>query len=155
MSAIMRTDKHPFAELGLDPQLYTQVGLRLVDIINRSFAEDRLRNPLAGSQTQSELKRRTKICLDWFLIFRRDMHFSVARSLDIMPRALRAKLDGLPWEPTETERSWGAPDRTKPMEVDQDDLIHDGKTVGVDEDGNKVLPKETQIVLPGDAGHRN
>ena len=55
-------------------------------------------HPMLGL-TQAEIKRRFDICLRWFKELRFERKFSIERCVDEMPKALRAELDGLPYQP--------------------------------------------------------
>lgn len=69
--------------------------------ISTSFAEDKVLRPV---YTRDEIERRFRMCADIFVTLRKDLGWSIPRILDEMPRALRAKLDGIPWNP-ETDKS--------------------------------------------------
>lgn len=49
--------------------------------------------------TANETRRRVQICIDTTRILRKDLVWSIDRIVNELPRALRAKLDGLPWDP--------------------------------------------------------
>ena len=59
-----------------------------------SFQDDQSR------PTTNEIERRMWICINTFKMLRGDLHYSTERALDSIPVALRAKLDGIPWEPS-------------------------------------------------------
>lgn len=63
--------------------------------LEKSFRADRIKVP----PTRAEVVRRTKICLDVARMLKGDLKWSVDRIVGALPDALRAKLDGLPWEP--------------------------------------------------------
>lgn len=83
----------------LDLNTRATVQAMILKALARSFREDNAR------QTQDEIKRRFELC--WGLIkeLRYDAHWSYERIGDSIGEALRAKLDGAPWQP-DSRRSW-------------------------------------------------
>ncbi len=53
-----------------------------------------------STATDKEIARRMWLCINIFKELRGDLHYSMERALDCIPTALRAKLDGIPWEPS-------------------------------------------------------
>ena len=99
-------------ELFSDGQLQT-VSRRFVKIVSASFSEDRNKLIVLASDmkppTQNEIKHRTEILYKWLITMRGDLGYSLERSLDMLPQALRSELDGTHWTPPPAERaSWGA-----------------------------------------------
>lgn len=88
----------------------------ITDAISVSFATDDIKRPV---RTNEEIRRRFFICINWFCILRKDMHWSVPRILDALPRALRTELDGGKWSPDdEREKTWvGKGDAETPIEL--------------------------------------
>lgn len=82
-----------FLELASNPALEMKVRSRVVQILGQSFMKDGAR------QTQDEVRRRFKILENLIRTLRTDCGWAYDRILDELPRALRAKLDGAPWEP--------------------------------------------------------
>jgi hypothetical protein len=85
------------------------------DAVKTSFDTDKGRVQsqiltLASNPTQAEIRDRTNMCYDLFMVMRGDMKYSITRTLDMLPKALRVKLDTGHWEPPPTEcGSWGLP----------------------------------------------
>lgn len=78
--------------------------LRLIDaiatIVAVSYADD------GSRRTMAEDRRRTQICLEMYRMMRREFHWSLPRIIDDLPYALRHKLDGTPWSPSQ-RACWG------------------------------------------------
>lgn len=68
--------------------------------VAKSFREDRSR------VTQDEIKRRGRICIGIVRALRKDLKWSIDRIVDELPIALRAKLDGIPWDPSNARTIW-------------------------------------------------
>jgi ribosomal protein L30E len=86
---------------------------RFVQIVAKSFSDDRNKLIVLASDmrapTQSEIKYRTEILYKWLITMRGDLGYSLERTLDMLPQALRCELDGTHWTPPPAERtSWGA-----------------------------------------------
>jgi hypothetical protein len=73
------------------------------DAIEASFETDQVLRPV---NTRSEIERRFRICIKWFITMRRDLEWSVPRILDTLPLALRCELDGERFEPDEIHAAW-------------------------------------------------
>lgn len=87
------------------PIIYKQ----LEKTIFASFAED-TRNSLIIipgrakiAPTEAAVKERFDICLNWLLLARNELQFSLDRALAKMPYYLRCTLDGIPFNPED----WG------------------------------------------------
>lgn len=99
-----------------------------------SFQSDLLIQPV---MTRSEIERRFTILINWFIVLRRDLHWSVPRILDELPTIIRKELDGEDYIPDEERSAWHgrgrAPDE---MEPDGDDMSDptDEDIVGIDGD---------------------
>lgn len=67
----------------------------LIVIVKKSFKEDKSR------ETQDEVRRRFRICLDGFKMLRGDAKYKwgVERIMKELPRLLRCRLDGASYEP--------------------------------------------------------
>ncbi len=90
---------HPFADL-VERNDIGRVVLAMEETIAASFIADKSRI------TQAEVKRRAEICRDIFGELRRDLKFNVDRVLQLLPKGLRCKLDGIPWKPEEERAIW-------------------------------------------------
>lgn len=90
----------PFADLLNHPGQAGEVTEKLEAMIMESFATDAAREAIAKGTTGkavvtgAEVKRRFDILADWFKVMRGDMGWSMSRTFDELPRALRAQLDG-------------------------------------------------------------
>lgn len=75
----------------------------IMSAVARSFREDKSR------VTQDEINRRGRICVGAAREMRHDLKLSVDRIVDELPKALRSKLDGIPWDPTKLRALWVPP----------------------------------------------
>ena len=83
---------------------YTSVTVAFFRVIEQSFVHDKMR------PTRAETKRRFEILEQTFRMLRSpEYEWSMQRILDELPRALRAKLDHMPWDPSKMRRLWRAP----------------------------------------------
>lgn len=82
------------------PQEVAELAEVITGVLARSFQEANMRNP-----TQSEVRRRTDICLRWAAVFRGDLHWGKQRIWDTLPVALRCELLGQKYEPS-TRKFW-------------------------------------------------
>jgi hypothetical protein len=73
--------------------------------VTRSYLEDKLRDGHVV-MTSAEVKRRTNLCVEVARALRAELGWSVARIVDELPKALRAKLDGTPWDPKTIRTLW-------------------------------------------------
>lgn len=86
---------------------FARVAKAILDIVWKSFEDDVRRHintliVIPGREprrTESETRRRTRICEKWIRIMRGDMGFGLEKTLDLLPHALRAELDGKDFEP--------------------------------------------------------
>jgi hypothetical protein len=100
---------HPFAELRDQPQLYGKVVGGFEKALKHSFREDRDRMGeefVRKIQTLFEVRRRFKILSKWYQILVNESRFSPQHAIDEIPRALRAELDGTPYEPPQSTHLW-------------------------------------------------
>jgi len=101
-------------------------------VVAKSFLEDKSR------QTMSEARRRTGICIALCRELRADMQWSIDRIASELPVALRSKLDGIPWNPSEAaRRSMFAPEAATVL------AVRDAKGALVrDETGALAVPRQ-------------
>jgi hypothetical protein len=93
----------------LKPADRARVEQTFLKVIADSFQTDVLRSahPTATVKTtHDEIKRRTNLCYDLFMMMRKDVGYSTHRALDMLPFGLRSELDGTPWVPPPVDRSW-------------------------------------------------
>lgn len=100
----------PFAEFLNSPAEATEVSNAIHDMIMKSFGTDAARKALSTGRgevraTQAEVRRRFNIIADWFKVLRGDMGWSMKRTIDELPKALRAQLDGGTYVPN-TRALW-------------------------------------------------
>lgn len=117
----------PFAQLLTDPGAVAHVGERLTRTIEHSFHEDRTRRDgvRPPPETIAEVKRRFAICERWFRVMRAEFGWSVRRTLDALPYALRAELDGLTYDQARRQVSmWPVTGTARPAIAQGGDL-HD------------------------------
>lgn len=91
------------AELATDHEMRLKVTSRVQQVIAASFAD-------GARQTGNEIKRRFGIVEDTIKMLRGDLGWAYERILDELPKALRAKLDGLPWDPSQSRTVWSPDD---------------------------------------------
>lgn len=75
--------------------------------VERSLASHPMRH-----LTRAEVKRRFDLCVKWFKVMRMDHKFSIDRAVSQLGTALRAELDGKPFNP-HTKALW-RPEDTRP-----------------------------------------
>lgn len=85
------------------PEMFSKVVRRISMVVESSFKNDLILRPHV---TASEIKERSNLCYDLFLMMRTDLHYSTHKALDVLPTALRSELDGIPWKPSRPDRSW-------------------------------------------------
>lgn len=83
-----------------DPHLRVKLTMRIQQTIADSFRHDKAR------MTADETRRRFKIIEVLLRELRADHGWAWTRIMDVMPHALRCKLDGMPWDPTEHRALW-------------------------------------------------
>lgn len=88
----------PFAGLIEEGQI-KRVSKAFVEIVSRSFERSGAGLILLRPETptQAEVRRRTAILIRRFRELRGDLHWSVQRILDELPKVLRCELDGISW----------------------------------------------------------
>lgn len=86
-----------------DRALLGRLAKRFAAVIDASFRSDKSR------MTRAEVKRRFEILEGVARKLRGDLGWSWPRILDELPRALRSRLDGIPWEPS-TSTIWAPED---------------------------------------------
>ncbi len=78
--------------------LQTPASLSAVTIGIQRAVERSLKSHPMRKLTRDEVKRRFGICVRWFKVLRVEKKLSIERCVDEMPKALRAELDGRPYE---------------------------------------------------------
>lgn len=102
-------DRHPFESLTRNRQEFAKAVNGVIRIVHQSFIEDAKRTSVdhvRRVRTEREEKRRTDICGKWFRRFRGDLGFGLIKTLDELPKALRAELDGAKYTPPAAGRLW-------------------------------------------------
>ena len=96
----------PFASLVQNQEDLTKAVRGMVVAIARTFGDEKERKAgTTPSITQGEMRRRAKICENFFQRCRRDLGFSVEKSIDHMYAALRARLDGNDYDPPQEKET--------------------------------------------------
>lgn len=95
-----------FAQLVRNPNDLKRIFLAINSSIANSFEQDKARSPLVLIVTDHEVRRRFKICEKWFRVMRGDCGYSIDRTLDFIPLALRNELDGVMFEPPKSDVGW-------------------------------------------------
>jgi hypothetical protein len=106
MEAIIRNKEGAFADLVRKPEDMQRAALGFIRAIENSFAQDQARSLVVLLKTEREVERRFKICEEWFRVMRGDCGYSVDRSVDFLPHALRCTLDGVAFEPPIGSGGW-------------------------------------------------
>lgn len=96
-----------------------RVAIAIADAIDQSFENDQVIRPV---KTQVEIEHRFEICIRWFVQLRRELHWSIPRILDELPRILRLALDGIPYEPDEDRAAWHGESSPEELEEDGEDM---------------------------------
>lgn len=86
----------------IDRAQFHRITNSFTETIRASFAAD------GGRMTRDEVRRRFDIMARHFRMLRHE-GWSVTRILDVLPTALRSKLDGGSWEPTTSRSIWVPP----------------------------------------------
>lgn len=89
--------------LRTDPRQMATIARGIERAVRFSFTEDKSR------ATGDEMRRRAALCMKFFREARNDLKWGIERIVDSMPRALRSKLDGVPFDPTAEKRTLWAP----------------------------------------------
>lgn len=108
LQAIVKNKDSAFAELTKRPEDLQRVYKGLMATIANSFKQDGDRGSIINL-TDTEFRRRFQICEKWFRIMRGDCGYSVEKTVDFLPRALRCDLDGESFEPPKSDVSGWAP----------------------------------------------
>jgi hypothetical protein len=83
-----------------------RISARIARTVEASYLEDaRREGGRPVHRTAAEDKRRINICFDWFKEMRGGGNWSLTRTLDTIPEALRSELDGTPYS-MPTQRMW-------------------------------------------------
>lgn len=106
MEAIIRNKEGAFADLVRKPEDMQRAALGFIRAIENSFVQDRERSTLTILITEKEVNRRFSICEEWFRVMRGDLGYSLDRAMDFLPLALRATLDGTPFDPPTGNGGW-------------------------------------------------
>jgi len=104
-------DLKPFASLLSNEKDVQLVFAHLERAIFRSFAIDLQRDPFGPLAqrgiTASDIRKRFRICEQWFRRARGDLGLSLTKTLDLMGHALRCGLDGQDFDPNRLQtRLW-------------------------------------------------
>ena len=110
----------PKAGLDMDPKPFMRLLSKESDLkivyeclettIWRSFAEDLRSNPFKEQNiTQNEIRHRFKLCEKWFRKARGEYGFSLEKTLDLMPKALRSDIEGEDFDPTKSKTKLWTP----------------------------------------------
>ena len=106
MEIINRDKEGAFAELVRKPEDLPRVFIGFQRAILNSFNQDQARSILTVLKTEREVEYRFKVCEEWFRVMRGDMGYSVDKSLDFLPIALRCTLDKISFTPPAAGESW-------------------------------------------------
>ena len=106
MQIINRDKEGAFAELVRKPEDLPRVFIGLQRAIQNSFRQDQARSALTVLVTEREIESRFKICEKWFRIMRGDEGYSIDKTLDFLPIALRCELDKISFQPPKAGESW-------------------------------------------------
>lgn len=87
-----------------DPAALGKLTRGIQNAVARSFVEDK--NP---TPTMHEVRRRGAICIEVSRELRGDLKWTVDRIVGVLSKALRAKLDGIPWNPEKERTIWTPP----------------------------------------------
>jgi hypothetical protein len=103
----------------VEPKWVGRIVLGITGAIEHSFKTDLVLRPV---NTRSEIERRFKICIKWFVILRRDLHWSCPKIIDSFKELLRSELDGGKWDPDKQRDSWvgTSPSVQGPVELQDD-----------------------------------
>lgn len=78
-----------------DPNATKHAAHTITKVVEKTFDTHPLTNI-----TQREVKRRIEIALNLVARMRCDLKWSVQRTLDTLPQAMKAELDGVEWKPS-------------------------------------------------------
>jgi hypothetical protein len=97
----------PFLQLMSNKAELRTVFYMMENIILHSIGVDKRREPFKEfPNTAAEWKRRIKICEDWFREARGQLGYSLTQTMDLMPHALRCRLDGIKFNPKDPPKLW-------------------------------------------------
>lgn len=115
----------PFGELLGDKASLAAVTQGFLDAIADSYRTDASRREgyMRTQVTDTETRRRFALCERWFRTFRAEYGWGVRRSVEMLPSALRADLDGLKFGRDEPEVSTWVP-RGSEVEVQVEENPH-------------------------------
>jgi len=102
-------DPYPFLSLVDRPEDKRRTLNGFTNILAGSFREDERRQGkefVRRIHTLAEEKRRAEIIGRWFRVMRAELGYSLSRTLDEIPRALRTELDGGKYTPPERDQLW-------------------------------------------------
>lgn len=86
---------------------FERFAARVMTAVDESFGA-------STTRTDAEIRRRTNLAVDAFLMMRTDCHLSTECALDSLPLALVSALLGVRFEPPKPGRGWGVrPTRLK------------------------------------------
>lgn len=103
-----RADTKPFAELADEPAKRARAVMQFAGILERSFNQDAVMHGIdfvKRHNTDTERKRRADIMGRWYRDLR-NLGYGHIQTMDEIPKALRAELDGGNYEPPERKRLW-------------------------------------------------
>lgn len=83
-----------------DEQTRRRVAIGVFEAIRQSFLGEKER------LTDTETRRRFKLCEQLVRELRADYGWAFTRIVDVLPTALRCKLDGVVWDPTKQRGMW-------------------------------------------------
>lgn len=106
MEAIIRSRETAFSGLIRREADVVNLYKGISKAIGLSLAHDKKEHPLSFVPTQTTIEERFKICEKWIRIMRGDCGYSLDRTLDFLPRALRTELDGGSFEPPKAGVGW-------------------------------------------------
>lgn len=109
MEAIIRNKANALAELVRKPEDLQRAAVGFIRAIGNSFQQDQDRTRLTILKSDIEVERRFRICEEWFRVMRADCGYSIDRSLDFLPHALRCTLDNVAFEPPSATGTGWAP----------------------------------------------
>jgi len=105
-----RSDGNPFANLLNDEQQLHRAMSDFAKILARSFRDDAILHGVDFAKrhnTEKERKRRADIMGRWYREMR-DAGYGYIQTMDEIPKALRAELDGDNYMPPQKNRLWAA-----------------------------------------------
>jgi|SRR3972149_4591901 len=138
MEIITKSGELPFADLVNNQDDLALVARHMQGTIWNSFNIDSIvtLNPIRP--TESETKRRAQMYIKWFGILRRDCQYSLEKTLDMLPHALRCEIDGTPYEPRPAEESWGVSGKGRPMVASLDDDTFKSEQTDPSDPGKRI-----------------